>query len=238
MSDKRLIIALDVASIDEAKALIEVLGENISVYKVGSQLFTQAGPEIIRHLTANKKDVFLDLKFHDIPNTVAKAISSVVRLNAENDSEHGIMMCTLHIQGGEEMCQRAAEAAIKTSEKYKVTRPQLVGITVLTSDSKHDNISEIVSQRAQIAKDSGLDGIVASSQEASLVREKFGEDFIIVTPGIRPAGSDQGDQKRITTPSEAIQNGSNFLVVGRPIVQADNPSEAASKILQEISGIS
>jgi len=248
MSDNKnkLIVALDVPTFEEARALVEAIGDAVQIYKVGSQLFTACGPIVVRHLLAQGKDVFLDLKFHDIPNTVANAVSSVVGLNNlgheamdENGKKTGkkgcIILCTLHTIGGSEMLERAVQAAIKTSADIGVTKPRLVGITVLTSEATSDNISDIVLERARVAKASGLDGVVASSQEASILRREFGEDFVVVTPGIRPAGADQGDQKRVTTPKEAIANGSSYLVVGRPIVKADNPNQAAIDILKEIN---
>jgi orotidine-5'-phosphate decarboxylase len=241
----QLIVALDVDSFEAARQIVDGLQEQVRIYKIGSQLFTACGPAIVRHLQAMGKDVFLDLKFHDIPNTVAQAVKNVVRLNipvfeqspdkATNSAAFGsIILCTLHTSGGPEMLAAAAQAAAKEAETAQVTRPKLVGVTVLTSEANTVNIRDIVFQRAQAAQAAGLDGIVASSQEAAMVRQKLGADFIVVTPGIRPRGSAVGDQKRVTTPAEAVQNGSDFLVVGRPIVKADNPSLAATSILQEI----
>ena len=143
-------------------------------------------------------------------------------------------MCTLHTAGGAEMLKKAAEAAAKTAQSIGVSRPLLLGITVLTSDEKKDSIGRVVVDKALMAKTAGLDGVVASGQETALIRAEMGDDFIIVTPGIRPAGADAGDQKRVTTPSEAQAQGSDFLVVGRPIVRADDPSLAAKRILQEL----
>ncbi len=247
-SDKRLIVALDVPTLQKAKALIDQLGEAVSVYKIGSQLFTACGPAIVRYVQTLGKDVFLDLKFHDIPNTVANAVSSVVGLNSlpheaitadgKGNKKHGsVFMCTVHTVGGREMLERSVEVATKTAEMNKVTRPLLVGITVLTSEAKTDNIRDIVLQRARLAKKSGLDGVVSSSHEAEMLRQEFGKDFIIVTPGIRLEGSDTQDQKRVATPTYAIEMGSSFLVVGRPIVKAENPKQAAEEILTELKHI-
>jgi orotidine-5'-phosphate decarboxylase len=144
-------------------------------------------------------------------------------------------MLTVHIQGGAEMLKKAAEAAAKTAKLIGVQKPLIVGITVLTSEEKDSNIRSLVLERAGLAQQCGLDGVVASSEEAADIRRQFGKDFVIVTPGIRPSGADAGDQKRVTTPKEAIRNGSDFLVVGRPIVQADDPAVAAKAILKEIA---
>lgn len=240
-----LIVALDTDTFEEARELVETLKDSIDIYKVGSQLFTACGPVIIRYLMAQGKRVFLDLKFHDIPNTVANAIGTAVHLNqsvydvvADNGESlplsGGVFMITLHTVGGEEMLTRAAQAAKECAKKLGVLRPLLVGVTVLTSEKKADSISAIVLERAKLARKAGLDGVVVSSEEASSVRRELGEDFVIVTPGIRPTGADHGDQKRVTTPAEAINNGSNYLVIGRPIVKATDPYIAAKNILEEI----
>ena len=228
-SDK-LIVALDVDTLEEAKKLVKALGSRVTIYKVGSHLFTAYGPQAVEFLIKEKKKVFLDLKFHDIPNTVANAVKSVAGLN--------IFMLTIHVQGGEEMMKIAAQAAQKAGTK----RPFVLGITVLTSESNRNNIPQLVLERVQLAKKCGLDGVVASSQEAKMISEKLGKDFMIVTPGIRPSGATAGpdriigadDQKRVSTPFNAISNGSHFLVVGRPIVEAENPAAATDQILKEI----
>lgn len=227
----QLIVALDVATLDEAKKLVRALEGVVDIFKVGSQLFTACGPEVVRYLLKEGKQVFLDLKFHDIPNTVASALAAAVNIT---EGGQGIVMCTLHALGGLEMLQAAAQAARKEAQVTGVKRPLLVAITVLTSEAKKDNIPRLVLERAALAKQAGLDGVVASSQEAALIRRKFGKDFIIVTPGIRSKDSAVGDQKRVTTPADAIANGSNFLVVGRPVVNAPDPAAAAKQILKEI----
>ena len=229
-SKDHLIVALDIETWEEAEDLTQKLGDSVTHYKVGSQLFTAYGPDIVLFLTAQGKKVFLDLKFHDIPNTVANAVSSAVNMATDG----GLFMLTLHTLGGHDMMVKAKEAAIKKSEILNAKRPLIVGITVLTSDENTGNTSQLVLERARLAQKAGLDGIVASSQEAALIRREFGKDFIIVTPGIRPRGGDAGDQKRITTPADAISNGSSFLVVGRPIVKAEDPLQAAEDILKEI----
>lgn len=247
-NSSKLIVALDVPTFEEAQKLIDTLKDDVEIFKVGSQLFTACGPVVVRYLHGLGKKVFLDLKYHDIPNTVANAVKSAVGLgvavydsankkNTNTDNDSSLFMLTVHIDGGREMLEAAVSAATQQVEALKVTKPLIVGITVLTSQEKEDNIQKIVLEKAELAKAAGLNGVVASSQEAAEIRKKFGEDFIIVTPGIRPESTDSQDQKRITTPQEAINNGSNFLVVGRPIVQADNPQSAAKDILKEIANL-
>ncbi|MCB9719652.1 MAG: orotidine-5'-phosphate decarboxylase [Candidatus Omnitrophica bacterium] len=243
--EAKLIVALDVETFEEASQLIDRLEDTVGIYKVGSQLFTACGPMIVRYVLAKGKQVFLDLKFHDIPNTVANAVTAAVdlarpvheavdeRRNPVPVTDH-LLLCTLHTQGGPEMLARAAEAAAKQAQINGVTKTLLVGITVLTSDSKTDNIRDLVLERARLAQESGLDGVVASVQEAAMIREACGEDFVIVTPGIRPAGAATDDQKRVATPADAAAAGSDFLVVGRPIVKAPDPAQAARDILKQM----
>jgi orotidine-5'-phosphate decarboxylase len=230
----QLIVALDVDSFEKAKTLIDALSEGVDIFKVGSQLFTACGPEIVRYILGREKNVFLDLKYHDIPHTVGNAVSVAVGITERN---RGIFMCSVHIAGGKDMLVKAVAAATKKSQNIGVTKPLLVGITILTSEETRDNIRDIVLERAKLAKESGLNGVVASSQEAARIRQECGKDFIIVTPGIRLPGSALDDQKRVSTPAEAILNGSDFLVVGRPIIKAENPLKTAKKILEEIKQI-
>ena len=230
---QRLIIALDVENKEQALALVREL-RDARIFKVGLELFTAEGPLFVKALIALDKKVFLDLKLHDIPNTVAEAVRSGVRL--------GAAMMTIHASGGEEMMRKAAEAASTESEKIRVARPLLLGVTVLTS-LKSDDLQAIgmasetsaqVLRLAGLAKKSGLDGIVCSAQEIEAVRRELGSGFVIVTPGIRPAWAAAQDQKRIMTPSQAIQQGSDYLVIGRPVTQAASPQEAFLKIIDEI----
>ncbi len=230
----QLIVALDVENFEHAKRLVGTLKETVDIFKVGSQLFTACGPEIVQYILAQGKEVFLDLKFHDIPNTVANAVKAAVGLR---QGKHGLLMLTVHTLGGAEMLKAAVERASKQAQDIGVKRPWVVGITVLTSEPQRDNICSLVLERAQLAKDSGCDGVVASVEEAQFIREKFGPNFLIVTPGIRPVGAEKGDQKRIATPKEAIEAGSDYLVVGRPIVQAHDPLQATKKILEEINQV-
>ncbi len=223
----RLIVALDVDTFDEAKRIVDDLGDIVDIFKVGSQLFVAQGPLVVHDLQAKGKKVFLDLKFHDIPNTVAGAVRSAVSLG-------GLFMLTVHAQGGLEMLQAASKAAKEKAAALGVPKPLLIGVTVLTSQAKDVRTNDVVVQRALLAKQAGLDGVVASVEEAALVRGRLGKGFIIVTPGIRPAGTDAGDQKRAATPATAMQSGSDFIVVGRPIIQDPSPRRAALKILEEI----
>jgi orotidine-5'-phosphate decarboxylase len=242
----KLILALDVPTFEEARVIVETLGDAVEIYKVGFQLFTAYGPFIVRYLQTQGKKVFLDLKFHDIPNTVASGVSSAVGLSVpvnnaldakghKTDKFAPILMMTIHTQGGCEMMKAAADAAKKRAAELGVQRPLIVGVTVLTSDAGGGNVSALVLERAKLAQASGLDGVVASAQEAGMLRKELGKDFVIVTPGIRPADAEAGDQKRVETPASAIKSGSSFLVVGRPIVKAKDPKVAAQAILDEIA---
>ncbi len=222
-----LIVALDVESLRKAKDIVGKLYPAVKYFKVGSQLFTACGPAVIQYIREAGADVFLDLKFHDIPNTVAAAVGAAVELD--------IFMLTVHTCGGAEMMDRAGKAAQTQAQKSKKRRPLVVGVTVLTSQAM-DNAGEEVLQRAGAAKECGLDGVVCSVHEAAAVRKACGENFIIVTPGIRLPDGDAGDQKRVATPAAAAAAGSNYLVVGRPILEAPDPLAAAKNILREIKG--
>lgn len=214
----KLIVALDVNSFDKAKKLIDKLSPYINIFKVGSELFTSCGPQIINYINKKGKKAFLDLKFFDIPNTVQKATLAA--------AEHRVFMTTLHITGGFDMLKKAANAL-----KGKKKRPLLVGVTVLTSKAGK-NIAKEVTKLALIAKKAGLDGIVCSAKETRRVKKACGKKFIAVNPGIRPLWAARGDQKRITTPEKAIENGADFIVIGRPITKARDPVSAAKKILE------
>jgi len=232
-----VIAALDVESRDEALALVGDLAGLIDFFKIGSRLFTAEGPSMVRELQEAGARIFLDLKFHDIPATVAGSVRAATAL--------GVRMMTLHASGGLDMMTAAAREAGETAERLGIERPLLVGVTVLTSLSREDlsavmspggRVSEIVLHLAERAGEAGLDGIVASVEEAWLVKERLGREFIVVTPGIRPSGSEVGDQKRFATPRKAAEAGSDYLVVGRPIIQAPSPAEAAKAILEELGG--
>lgn len=234
-ADDRLIVALDVDSFDKMKALVDELGDLISYYKVGMELYYSAGSDTIRYLKEHGKKVFLDLKLHDIPNTVGHSVASVTRL--------GVNLITVHATGGRAMMQAATRYAKITADELGVERPKILAVTVLTSfDDQgwqevggHLPIQEHVLELASLAKSSGVDGVVASPKEAGSIREMAGkDDFLIVTPGIRPSFAQTDDQKRIATPSQAFKDGSSMLVIGRPITQAIDPCAAARLILKEI----
>jgi orotidine-5'-phosphate decarboxylase len=225
ISDK-LILALDVDKLDKAEQIIDNLFPAIKIFKIGPVLFTAHGTKIIELIHKKNSQVFLDLKYHDIPHTVAAALRQAVRLK--------IKMLTLHIAGGQEMLKAAVEAAKDEADKIRITRPLLLGITVLTSDKKEEDTSKVVLERAKLAQGAGLDGVVCSVHEAAAVRQACGENFIIVTPGIRPRGAEQGDQKRVATAREAIKAGADFIVVGRPILEAADPRQAAEAIIKEL----
>jgi orotidine-5'-phosphate decarboxylase len=231
--NERIIIALDVESKAQALALVRELAD-ARVFKVGLELFTSEGPELLKAIQALGKDVFLDLKLHDIPNTVAEATRIGVR--------HGAYMMTIHTSGGEAMMAKAAQVVREESEKRGTCKPLLLGVTILTS-LKNEELAAIgmvpdtaaqVGRLAKLAKKAGMDGVVCSAQEIELVRKDVGPEFLIVTPGIRPAWAAAQDQKRVMTPAEAVAKGSDYLVIGRPITQAPSPREAFAKIVAEL----
>ena len=232
----RIIIALDVENKIKALKLVDGL-KDAQIFKIGLRLFSAEGPPFLREMTARGKQVFLDLKFHDIPNTVAQAVRVCVG--------YGVHMMTLHAAGGSEMISKAAEAAGEEAERMGIPKPILLAVTVLTS-MKADNLEEIglapdpalqVVRLARLSKKAGAGGIVCSPKEIKVVKEVVGGelDFPVVTPGIRPAWAAANDQKRILTPSEALEIGADYLVIGRPVIAAPSPAEAFQKILDEIS---
>ncbi|NLC51395.1 MAG: orotidine-5'-phosphate decarboxylase [Firmicutes bacterium] len=234
---ERLIIALDFSRADEALALVDELKDLVSFYKVGMQLFNAEGPGIIERLRKKGVKIFLDLKYHDIPNTVAGAAEVAVR--------QGVEMFNLHLSGGRKMVETTLARVNKTVEETAMPRPLLLGVTVLTSlDEKtlqeeigiRRSLKEQVLYLAKMGEAAGLDGVVASPQELGLLRRSLGESFLIVTPGVRPSWAAPNEQKRITTPEEAIQKGSDYLVVGRPVTKNASPREAAKKIITEMNG--
>lgn len=227
-----ILVALDVESADKAVALADALRGSVGGFKIGKQLFTAAGPAMVRALTGRGDRVFLDLKFHDIPNTVAGAIQSAVTT--------GAWMVNVHASGGSAMMKAAADAAAKASTARSAGRPLVIAVTVLTSmnDSALKEIGverpmvDQVVHLAKLSKASGLDGVVASPQEIVAIRQACGPDFQIVTPGIRPADQQgKDDQARTMTPAEAVQAGATYLVIGRPITGAPDPRKAAEAIL-------
>jgi orotidine-5'-phosphate decarboxylase len=223
----KIIVALDVPSKADALELVARLREQISFFKVGLQLYTAAGPEVVREIMRQGANVFLDLKLHDIPNTVAGAVAST--------SELGVRMLTLHLSGGRAML----EAAVAKRSRNL----QLLGVSVLTSSDEAtlretgitSSVEKQVEQLARLGVNAGINGVVASPHEIKNLRTLFGDKIVIVTPGIRPAQGEYGDQKRVMTPKEALRNGADYLVIGRPITADQNPREAARRILEEIS---
>jgi len=229
----RLIVALDVASSSEARQLVANIGDSAGIYKIGKQLFTAEGPALVRDLTSSGRSVFLDLKFHDIPNTVAAAVREAGRL--------GVSMLTVHATGGAAMLKAAVEATHASA-----TPPLILAVTVLTSMGDSDlqdigvsgRVVDQVLRLAALARNQGCGGIVASAQEARELRQELGTGFEIVTPGVRPSGSPAGDQARVVTPAQALKAGATRIVIGRPITAAPNPASAAQAILDEISAAS
>jgi orotidine-5'-phosphate decarboxylase len=232
---EKLIVALDFATLAEAEKVVKKVSPIVKVFKVGKELFTTAGPEAVHMVQRYKCRVFLDLKFHDIPNTVGAACEAAAKL--------GVYLMNVHTQGGRTMMTAAVQAVHKAAEGRKGPAPKVLGVTVLTSLTDRDlkevgvskNVKTQVSDMAKLAKASGLDGVVASAQEIALIRKATGKDFLIVTPGVRPVWAAHGDQKRVTTPREAVEAGADHIVVGRPITQHPQPLAAAEKILKEIS---
>ncbi len=237
MTDNRLITALDVPALDDVKTLVKALGDSVNYYKVGMELFYRAGDPVIDYLASQGKKVFLDLKLHDIPNTVAEGLCSLLRLRPT--------MLNVHASGGYTMMATAADRLRETAAKNGLTTPRLIAVTILTSIGEEDwqqlgfagAIQEQVLRLATLAKKAGLDGVVASPQEAAAIRNACGKDFLIVTPGIRPAGAAVNDQSRIATPAAALRSGASYLVVGRPIRAALDPRSAAIAILREMEGV-
>jgi len=234
---ERLVLALDVDDFKKAEELVGKLNDYVGVFKIGSQLFTAEGAKVVNMINERGSKVFLDLKFHDIPNTVARAAEVAAKL--------GVYIFDVHTSGGYEMMKAAAEATKKISLALGIRKPIILGVTLLTSINQEilekeigikKRLEEQVVHLAKLAKTAGLDGVVASSWEVKEIRKACGEDFVILTPGIRPTGKSSDDQKRVMTPQEAIKLGSDFLVIGRPIRNAANPVEAAKEISREMEG--
>jgi orotidine-5'-phosphate decarboxylase len=239
----RLIVALDVPTLGEAARLVDALAPYVGWFKIGSELFTAAGPEAVAHVVGRDRSVFLDLKFHDIPRTVAAAVGAAARL--------GVMMMNIHVAAGDEAMREAVNAlaavfpgdnssannnslaTIPTPQSPRA-RPRLLGITRLTSIAEGQETFAQVVEAAARAKWIGLDGVIASPREAAAIKAACGADFLVVTPGIRPAGSPDGDQRRTATPAEAVRAGADYVVVGRPVVHAEDPVSAVTLIIGEI----
>jgi len=230
MADPRIIVALDYAGAKSALNLVAQLAPDLCRLKVGKELFTAAGPQLVETLKSKGFGVFLDLKFHDIPTTVAKACEAASRL--------GVWMLNVHASGGTTMMQAAREGVVKSGHS-----PLLIAVTVLTSMDQatlnqvgvNSGIQDQVLRLAQLTQQAGLDGVVCSAQEAAVLRAALGKEFCLVTPGIRPADVNADDQSRVVTPVDALRNGASFLVIGRPITQASNPLQALENICKEIA---
>lgn len=228
---KKIIFALDVNGLEEIERFAGMLSGKIGMFKVGKELFTSNGPHAVRAVQQHGGNVFLDLKYHDIPNTVAKAMVEAARL--------GVQMVNLHALGGREMMETAVA---EVRREFGDHRPKLLAVTILTSSTAktlqqvgiEKPVDEMVVRLARLARDAGMDGVVASPLEIGLIRAACGPDFLIVTPGVRPSFSAADDQKRIMTPAEAVQSGADYLVIGRPIAKAADPVAAAEMIVDEI----
>ncbi len=237
MADDRLIAALDVPTRAAAEQLVTRLGDSVSFYKVGMELFYALGGDIVTWLKEQEKKVFLDLKLHDIPNTVGNGLCSLLRLRPD--------ILNVHTAGGLRMMKAAREALRAAADREGLFCPKLIGVTVLTSMDAEDwaglghtgTIADAVLRRAQLAQKAGLDGVVASPAEAVEIRRTCGDDFLIVTPGIRPAGASHDDQRRVMTPAGAIRAGASQIVVGRAIYAAEDPRMAAESILKEMEAV-
>ncbi|WP_096084729.1 orotidine-5'-phosphate decarboxylase [Agaribacterium haliotis] len=229
MSDAKILVALDYENKNQCLELVKQLDPKLCRLKIGKEMFTWFGPSIVESVQKLGFDVFLDLKFHDIPNTVAKACAAAASL--------GVWMVNVHASGGKRMMEAAAEALVHSEHK-----PHLIAVTVLTSMAASElldlgleaDAEGQVLRLANLAKQSGVDGVVSSAQEVAAIKTLCGSDFLCVTPGIRPAFADKGDQSRVMTPAEALEKGSDYLVIGRPITQAQDPIAALTAIYKEM----
>jgi len=231
----RLIFALDVESLGEAERLVRLLASEVGVFKVGKQLFLHVGPEVIRMVQRHGADVFLDLKFHDIPHTVARAGVEAARL--------GVRFFDLHASGSFDMMERTRAEVMRVCRREAIRRPKILAVTVLTSLGRSDlrrvgvadEVEDQVVRLARLARRAGMDGVVASALEVARIRRECGRGFLIVTPGVRPAGGAENDQKRVMTPEEAMRAGADYLVIGRPIRDARDPLATARGVVAEMA---
>ena len=235
MANDKLIVALDFDDLHAANHIVNQIGPLVTRFKIGGQLFTATGPASVETFRELGKDIFLDLKFHDIPNTVAGGVAAAVKTGAD--------MINMHASGGLEMMRAASEAADAQAGALEIPRPILLGVTVLTSIdeecfqrdfSAKRKLEDQVAYLAELSQKAGLDGVCASPLEIEIVRRVCGEEFLIVTPGVRPHWAATGDQRRIRTPEEAIEAGADYIVVGRPVTEAGNPRAAANNIILDI----
>lgn len=230
----RLIVALDVDSMEQAKTLVQRLAGEVGMFKIGKQLFTHAGPRAVELIQQLGGEIFLDLKFHDIPNTVAKAAIEATRLS--------VKMFNVHASGSLEMMRTTVKEVERVCRREKMRRPIMLAVTVLTSLNQDDlqrvgverKVADQVVRLALLTKEAAMDGVVASSHEVADIRAACGPSFVIVTPGIRPAESNRNDQQRVMTPADAVRAGVDYIVVGRPILEAPNPVDAARAIVADM----
>lgn len=234
----RIISALDVDSAENALSIVDEIGDLVGAFKVGLQLFTAAGPELVRRIAKSGHRVFLDLKFHDIPNTVAKAAVEAARM--------GVWMFNVHALGGSEMMRRALGEMNEVCAKENLARPKMIAVTILTSSDANAlieigierEVSDEVLKLAELTSKCGLDGVVASPHEIKAVRSLvISKEFMIVTPGIRQAFADQSDQKRVSTPASAVGSGADYLVIGRPILEANNMRSAVENLVRDVCSV-
>ena len=231
---ERLIVALDVDTLEQATDLVRQLAGEVGMFKIGKQLFTHAGPQAVRQIQELGGEIFLDLKFHDIPNTVAKAAIEATRL--------GVKMFNVHASGSLEMMCMTVKEVKRVCRQQKLRKPIMLAVTVLTSLNQDDlervgverKVADQVVRLALLTKEAGMDGVVASPHEVADIREACGQRFVIVTPGIRPSDSNRNDQQRVMTPQEAVRGGVDYIVVGRPIIEAKDPVAAARAIVADM----
>jgi orotidine-5'-phosphate decarboxylase len=237
MLDHPIICAVDTSNVSQAHTLAETLGGSVGALKLGLEFFTANGAAGVKQISDRNIPIFLDLKFHDIPNTVAKAIKATAGIDT--------FMLTVHASGGQAMLRAAIDASMEVAATTGKARPMIIGVTILTSLDQddlellgmRDMLTDQVRRMADLAQDSGLDGVVCSPHEITLIREHCGDDFTLVVPGIRPAGSETGDQKRVLSPKEALEKGADYLVIGRPITGAPDPKAAADAIYKSLERI-
>lgn len=239
LSKQKIIIPLDVDTPEKAIALVKQLSGEVGAFKVGLELINIAGPAIFDEIKAAGADkIFYDCKLHDIPNTVAGASRAIAK--------RGLWLFNVHCAGGFDMMKAAKDASAEAAERFGLKPPKVIGVTILTSIDQFvlndqmrvpGSVADQVVHFAKLAKEAGLDGVVASAHEIEIIRQACGDDFMIVTPGVRPAGSDVGDQKRVMTPGEAVRRGSDYLVIGRPIIRAEDPVAAARAIALDMENI-
>jgi orotidine-5'-phosphate decarboxylase len=233
---ERLVVALDLDSLDEAQKLVRLLSDEVGMFKVGKQLFTHAGPQAVRLIQELGGEIFLDLKFHDIPNTVAKAAIEATRM--------GVKMFNVHASGSLEMMRLTVKEVERVCRQERRRKPIMLAVTVLTSLNQDDlkrlgvdgKVEDQVVRLALLTKEAGMDGVVASPHEVADIRKACGRRFVIVTPGIRPADTTRNDQQRVMTPAAAIRSGVDYIVVGRPVLEAKSPVSAARAIVAEMEG--